>query len=203
MLAAAAGGGLFLWRRHKARVAAGDIERTLESQASAHAESGMLGPMARPRSRRWQGRICGRAIAALKGWKLARGGRDALAVLPFYVDHRPAGYGKSTALRNSGLQFPYLVGFAGGGVKGVGGTRNCEWWMTNEAVLLDTAGRYTTKKEEDRDEWTSFLDMLARTRPRKPINALIVAVSVGDLGGETEEGVVELPRSGSASGWTR
>jgi type VI secretion system protein ImpL len=37
-------------------------------------------------------------------------------------------------------------------VRGVGGTRNCDWWFTNEAILLDTAGRYTTESD-DRDEW--------------------------------------------------
>ena len=31
-------------------------------------------------------------------------------------------------------------------VRGVGGTRNCDWWFTDEAVFLDTAGRYTTQE---------------------------------------------------------
>ena len=45
------------------------------------------------------------------------------------------------------------------GVRGVGGTRNCDWWFTDEGILLDTAGRYTTEME-DREEWISFLDMV-------------------------------------------
>ena len=52
-----------------------------------------------------------------------------------------------------------------GKVRGVGGTRNCDWWMTNEAILLDTAGRWSTD-EDDRDEWLAFLDILKRTGPR-------------------------------------
>ena len=102
----------------------------------------------------------------------------------------PPGSGKSTALRNSGIKFPYLSS-RGGGVKGVGGTRNCEWWLTNEAVMLDTAGRYTTE-DDDRDEWFSFLDMLKRTRAKKPVNGLIVAVSVGDIIGIDEEETIQL-----------
>lgn len=187
VVAAAAAAAVFLWRRHKARAAAGEIERTLKSQADAHAET--VRPDQQAEIEAMQAEFQ-KAVASLKGSKLARGGRDALAILPFYMIIGPPGAGKSTALRNSGLQFPYLSA-RGGGVKGVGGTRNCEWWLTNEAVLLDTAGRYTTE-EEDREEFTSFLDMLARTRSRKPINGLLVAVSVGDLGGETEEGVIEL-----------
>src|SRR5512138_178960 len=181
--------GLVLWRRHRARVAAGEIEQTLASQASAHAAA--VRPDQQAEIEAMQAEFQ-KAVGALKGSKLARGGRDALAVLPWYVIIGPPGAGKSTALRASGLQFPYLSA-RGGGVRGVGGTRNCEWWLCNEAVLLDTAGRYTTE-DEDRDEWTAFLDMLARTRPGKPVNGLLVGVSVADLGGETEEGLVDLAK---------
>ena len=188
-LAVAAWVALWAWRRHRARVAAGEIERSLESQAQSQAAA--IRPDQQVEIEAMQGEFQ-KAVGALKSSKLARGGRDALAVLPWYLIIGPPGAGKSTALRSSGLQFPYLSA-RGGGVRGVGGTRNCEWWLTNEAVILDTAGRYTTE-DEDRDEWTSFLDMLARTRPRKPINGLLVAVSVGDLGGETEQGVVDLAK---------
>lgn len=180
---------LWVWRRLRARQAAGEIEKSLQSQADAHAASVRPDQQAEIDALRAEFQ---KAVAALKTSKLARGGRDALALLPWYVIIGPPGAGKSTALRNSGLQFPYLSA-RGGGVKGVGGTRNCEWWLTNEAVILDTAGRYSTE-DEDRDEWSSFLDMLHRTRPRKPVNGLLVAVSVGDLGGETEDGVVELAK---------
>src|ERR1019366_7371566 len=43
--------------------------------------------------------------------------------------------GKSTTLKNSGLEFP--VG--GDALSGAGGTRNCDWWFANEAVILATA----------------------------------------------------------------
>jgi type VI secretion system protein ImpL len=36
--------------------------------------------------------------------------------------------------------------------------------------------------------------MLARTRPGKPVNGLLVGVSVADLGGETEEALVDLAK---------
>jgi type VI secretion system protein ImpL len=131
-----------------------------------------------------------KAVASLKSSKLARGGRDALSILPWYLIIGPPGVGKTTALRNSSLQFPYLSA-KGGGVRGVGGTRNCEWWLTNEAVILDTAGRYTTE-DDDREEWFSFLDTLVKTRPRKPINGILVAVSIGDFIGLDEEGAAAL-----------
>ena len=52
-------------------------------------------------------------------------------------------------------------------VAGVGGTRLCDWWFTDEAVLIDTAGRYTTQDSDaavDRAGWEAFLDLLKRTR---------------------------------------
>ena len=33
-------------------------------------------------------------------------------------------------------------------MRGVGGTRNCDWWFTDQAVLIDTAGRYTTQDSD-------------------------------------------------------
>jgi type VI secretion system protein ImpL len=98
----------------------------------------------------------------------------------------PPGAGKTTALKHSGLVFPALDPRTGGGIRGVGGTRNCDWWFTNEAILLDTAGRYATEAD-DHDEWISFVDLLRKNRSQKPINGVIVAISVTDLMEATDE----------------
>ncbi len=69
-------------------------------------------------------------------------------------------------------------------VRGVGGTRDCDWWFTDDAVFLDTAGRYTTQqsqKEVDAGAWKGFLQLLKKSRPRRPINGVLVTVSVADL----------------------
>ena len=71
-------------------------------------------------------------------------------------------------------------------MRGVGGTRNCDWWFTNEAILLDTAGRYTTEVD-DNDEWVAFLEQLMKYRPEKPLNGVIVAISVAELLDATDE----------------
>ena len=71
-----------------------------------------------------------------------------------------------------------------GALSGVGGTRLCEWWFTEEAVLIDTAGRYTTQDSNaavDRAGWAAFLDLLRRTRPRQPLNGVIVAIALSDV----------------------
>jgi len=104
--------------------------------------------------------------------------------LPWYMIIGAPGAGKTTALVNSGLQFPLADKFGKAALRGIGGTRNCDWWFTNEAVLLDTAGRYTTQEsQQDRDasEWHHFLDLLRKYRGRQPINGVIVTLSVSDL----------------------
>ncbi|WP_201212563.1 type VI secretion system membrane subunit TssM [Rhodocyclus purpureus] len=111
-------------------------------------------------------------------------GRQYLYQLPWYIFIGAPGSGKTTALINSGLQFPLADKFGTASIKGVGGTRNCDWWFTDEAILLDTAGRYTTQesdREVDRAAWQGFLDLLKRSRPRQPINGVMLTVSVSDL----------------------
>lgn len=180
---------LVVMRRLRARRAARELEKALAAQAAEQAR------MARPDM---QGEVLQmqqefqRAIAALKSSRVSRGGEDALYALPWHVIIGPPGSGKSTALRNSGLQFPYMSS-SGGGVRGVGGTRNCDWWLTNEAVLLDTAGRWATE-DEDRNEWMSFLDLIRRFRPRKPLDGIIAAVSLEQIGGAHDEEVSALAR---------
>jgi type VI secretion system protein ImpL len=177
---------IFLMRKLKARQAAQEIERTLKKQGDEHAK--LVRPDLQPEVAQMQSEFS-KAVGSLKSSKLSRGGADALSVLPWYLIIGPPGVGKSTALVNSGLQFPYLS--AGGGVRGVGGTRNCQWWLTNEAVILDTAGRYTTE-DEDRDEWFSFLEMLRKTRPKRPINGLLIAVNTAELAQFDEESSATL-----------
>jgi type VI secretion system protein ImpL len=112
------------------------------------------------------------------------GERRTVAELPWYMFIGAPGSGKTTALLNAGLRFPLGDPRGERTLQGVGGTRNCDWWFTDRAVLLDTAGRYTTQesdREADAAAWLGFLDLLKRTRPRQPLNGVIVTLSVGDL----------------------
>lgn len=121
------------------------------------------------------------AINALKTSELvaSRTGSAALYALPWYMVIGPSAVGKSSILRNSNLNFPYSK-HDPRGVQGVGGTRNCDWWFSDQAVFLDTAGRYVTE-EDDREEWFSFLTMLRNHRGKQPINGAIVAVNIADI----------------------
>jgi type VI secretion system protein ImpL len=121
------------------------------------------------------------AIATLK--RTARN-RNFLYDLPWYIVIGPPGAGKTTALVNSGLRFPLAGSGEAQPVSGVGGTRYCDWWFTDDAVIIDTAGRYTTQDSDsdaDKKSWLAFLALLKQHRGRQPINGVILAISLSDL----------------------
>ncbi len=182
----------WVWRRIKARRASRKLMEGLrEAPSSADA-----GPTASEQELAQLSKRFDEAVETLRKMRssgkggglsglLARTGRQYLYELPWYVFIGPPGSGKTTALVNSGLRFP-LADMAGGAqaIKGVGGTRNCDWWFTDEAVLIDTAGRYTTQDSDqqvDRAAWQGFLDLLRKFRPRRPINGILLVVSAEDL----------------------
>jgi type VI secretion system protein ImpL len=121
--------------------------------------------------------------AALATLKKSGGSKTYLYDLPWYVLIGPPGSGKTTALVNSDIKFP-LSGQQQGGMAGFGGTRYCDWWFAEDAIMIDTAGRYTTQDSDavgDAASWKSFLALLKRNRPKQPINGVILAFSVADL----------------------
>jgi type VI secretion system protein ImpL len=126
------------------------------------------------------------AAKLLKNQKFqgSHGRTTLLNQLPWYIFIGAPGSGKTTALMHCGLKFP-LAGRDGPlAIKGVGGTRNCDWWFTNQAVFLDTAGRYTTQESNQRADskaWIGFLELLKRFRSGVPLNGAIITLSVSDL----------------------
>jgi type VI secretion system protein ImpL len=168
-----------LWNLHQAR----RHNQLVVAQLKPSSETGLLPEAARLRER------FATALAELRRLRFsARGAwrfwRSYLYELPWYMIIGAPGAGKTTALLNSGLSFPLAGKLGRGPVGGVGGTRNCDWWFTDRAVLIDTAGRYTTHESDgraDRQGWEAFLDLLLHARPRRPLNGVLVAVSLGDL----------------------
>ncbi|APG95620.1 type VI secretion system membrane subunit TssM [Sinorhizobium americanum] len=104
--------------------------------------------------------------------------------LPWYVIFGAAGSGKTTALTNSGLKFPLGDALGSNSIQGVGGTRNCNWWFADEAIIIDTAGRYTTQDDlngASKAGWEGFLNLMRKYRRAQPVNGVLVTLSIADL----------------------
>lgn len=124
-------------------------------------------------------------------------GRRYLYELPWYMMVGVTSAGKTTALLNAGLQFPVAEQMHAA-ARARKGTRQTDWWFTNEAVLIDTAGRYTAQESDsvlDPAEWKGFLGLLRKHRARAPINGALVTISVQDLLQHTvEERIAEAAK---------
>lgn len=115
-------------------------------------------------------------------------GKRSLYDLPWYVLIGPPGTGKTTVLKQSGLEFPLADSFGSDSIAGVGGTRHCDWWFANKAVLIDTAGRYTTQDSQEKVDskaWHGFLGLLKKYRTQRPINGAIVTISLASVMSQT------------------
>ncbi|MEQ8768296.1 MAG: type VI secretion protein IcmF/TssM N-terminal domain-containing protein [Planctomycetota bacterium] len=178
-VAAAIGLGIFLinrilaWRAGKRAASLGGAlsqEHDREVAVSSEVRQQQLAEI----KKRWE-----QAVTELKRANLS------LYQLPWFLLIGEPQSGKSTTLMNSGLEFP--VG--ADKLSGAGGTRNCDWWFTNHAVILDTAGRYAFNQSDapDSAEWTEFLKLLRKHRPACPINGVILALPTTSLLGESRE----------------
>jgi type VI secretion system protein ImpL len=124
-----------------------------------------------------------KALQTLKGLPQLKGREDPLYVLPWYLLIGEGQPGKTTALRGADLFSPLITPSSGEA------TQNCDWWISNTAVILDTSSRYVaqTDKARDRAEWYRLLRLLRRHRDHEPINGLLIAVSADALASQSEE----------------
>ncbi|WDD96176.1 type VI secretion system membrane subunit TssM [Burkholderia sp. FERM BP-3421] len=182
-----------LVRRLRVRSANRKLGDMLEQQA----EVGKSTPAAEPAKQAELDTLRTRLVDTVKTIKTSKigqvSGGSALYELPWYIVIGNPAAGKSSAVINSGLQFPFADKNSAV-IHGIGGTRNCDWFFTTEGILLDTAGRYSVH-EEDRTEWLGFLGLLKRYRPKAPINGIIVTASIAELTGNRPEFAINLAKN--------
>ena len=113
------------------------------------------------------------------------GGADNIYKFPWYLIVGEPGSGKTEAIRHSNVGFPPGLQNE---MQGVGGTINMNWWFSNQAVFLDTAGRlmFEEVKPGETNEWKEFLQLLVRNRPTCPINGLLLIIPTDALIKDTE-----------------
>ena len=117
-------------------------------------------------------------------WLAGLGRRRYLFELPWYLWLGAPGSGKTSALRHSGLRFPLATSTGDQDSDPGGPTRDGDWHFSDEAVLIDCAGRYTSQDHDpvaDAQGWQGLLGLLRECRPRQPLNGVIVTISVETL----------------------
>jgi len=140
-----------IWARRREQQFVHQIIEQDEAQMSRLAEKDRS--EARELQDRWK-----EAIEALRRSHLRKKG-NPLYVLPWYLVIGESASGKTTAIQSARLSSPF---FEVNQVSGLSGTRNCDWWFFEQAIVIDTAGRYTIRIDEERDkeEWQRFLTLL-------------------------------------------
>ncbi len=130
-----------------------------------------------------------RALRVLSESKLARGVRksEALYTLPWILLLGDSDSGKSEVLRQSGLDFAYSTADSHKSRQGAA-IPGCDYWFTQEAVVLDLNGAIGTQEEEF-DVFRGFLDQLKRARRERPIDSVVVTVSMREVLDQSPEQV--------------
>ena len=185
--------GLVVWavRLWRIRRAAARLERDLDGNRVEAATAAPTGNPAQVEA--IQARLH-EAIKTIKTSRLGeRTGRAALYELPWYMVIGNPAAGKSTAIVQSGLRFPFARG-TDNIIQGIGGTRNCDWFFSSDGILIDTAGRYSVQ-QEDRAEWLGFLALLKKNRPKAPINGILIAASIAELNEARPDATIRLAKS--------
>lgn len=119
-----------------------------------------------------------RVDVALKNLRRTSGRRRNIALLP-----RILMIGKhasvKTPLIDACTQYSHVIPLA----ETEKGTKNCNWYISERSMILDTAGRYVEPQnaEQDHGEWLALLQYLRRSAYKVPLHGVVVTVSADDI----------------------
>ncbi|MGH0034581.1 MAG: type VI secretion protein IcmF/TssM N-terminal domain-containing protein [Myxococcota bacterium] len=120
---------------------------------------------------------------AIRDIRSSRLGSGSLSDLPWFAVIGETGSGKTELLRHSGLTLPAEFAHR----VGSGPTASCDWWLANEAIGLDTAGRLLDSEDaQSRADWENLIRLVKRARSADALNGLIVTIPVTSLLGKSE-----------------
>ncbi len=110
---------------------------------------------------------------------------------PWYMILGTEGAGKTSAILGSGQDFPVPEQLEQVG-KPAPQTRNCECWFANDAIYVDTSGKYVSDPEASQPEWRAILKALKKHRPVKALNGVVISFSAADMLGRSQAELFEL-----------
>ncbi|GAB5343376.1 type VI secretion system membrane subunit TssM [Pseudomonas fluorescens] len=104
--------------------------------------------------------------------------------LPWYLLIGQQGSGKTCLLAANGVQLPPDQS----GSRSLGRAAYCDGYLADQGVLIECAGRYLDQPDSSVDAagWTTLLNLLKSRRRVRPLNGVVVALSVDTLLGSNE-----------------
>lgn len=106
------------------------------------------------------------------------GGRGGVYEVPWFIAIGDTGSGKSALFGECGLELPAQFAHS----RMFGPTQTCDFFLFNEAICLDTAGRYfSSDADTDRAEWSLLLNQLRSARADCPTNGILFAIPAAEL----------------------
>ncbi len=108
-------------------------------------------------------------------------GKIHLAKLPWYLLVGTPSSGKSSLLHRSGLK--YILSKKILTDKAPEATRNCDWWVSKQAVFLDTNGQYAAANSRTKITklWQHLLNLIAYYHPRQKPEGILLVISIDSL----------------------
>lgn len=114
--------------------------------------------------------------------------RNYLYALPWYLVLGLENAGKTSLINRSGQKFVFSSVMRASGKKSEN-PYSFDWWIGDESVLIDPDGELLTQghrnKEKDgeveRRLWLHFINWLDRTRSRRPLNGIVLALDISHL----------------------
>lgn len=113
-------------------------------------------------------------------------GRNWLYEIPWYLMIGEAGSGKTTALAHAGLNLP----LGRPDENSTGQRPAVGWWFFDRGVVLDVNGSMILEQEGrtgDEKGWEDLVSALGESRPRRPLDGIVLTIPAHDLIGPNLE----------------
>jgi len=129
------------------------------------------------------------AMRIIKSSSIYKNKQGAGYELPWYLMVGAETEGKTSMLENSGLDFPLNINYDKRSITEAGSTKSFQWYFAEHAIFIDMPGNYISAKrsEEDLALWETFLKLFSKKRWKRPINGIMLTISVDTLLTKTEK----------------
>ena len=112
------------------------------------------------------------------------GKRRSLMDLPWFLVLGSHDAGKGQFLEHAGLLFPMAEVQAQNPIHGSGSSRDCQWWIHQDAVLIEVAGRLISQDsiaEDDQGDWLALLRFIKQLPSGPLVGSVLLLVNTETL----------------------